>query len=118
MLKSNYEQEERQKSPSVPNTPKLLDVKTDGRRPAVWTSYSLPGPPEMDKVAKKEEMEDKKSARRARPSAGVSFSQDRGCRCNSGNFPKGKIPGLVAASSSRPILLVYSDGRVKSSSLA
>jgi len=47
----------------------------------------------MDELAKKEEMEDKKSARRAPPSAGASFSQDSGRRCNSGNFPKGKIPG-------------------------
>jgi len=48
----------------------------------------------MDGLMKKKEMEDKKSTRRAPPSAGASFSQDRGCRCNSGNFPKGKIPGL------------------------
>jgi len=60
----------------------------------------------MDELAKKEEMEDKKSARRAPPSAGASFSQDKGCRCNSGNFPKGKIPELVATFSSRPILLI------------
>jgi len=72
----------------------------------------------MDELAKKEEMQNKKSARRAPPSAGASFSQGRGRRCNSGNFPKGKIPGLIATSFSRPILLVYSDGRVKSSSLA
>jgi len=45
----------------------------------------------MDELTKKEEMEDKKSARRAPLSAGASFSQDRGRRCNSGNFPKGKI---------------------------
>jgi len=69
----------------------------------------------MGELTKKEEMEDMKSARRAPPSAGVSFSQDRGRRCNSGNVPKGNIPGLVATSSSRLILLVYSDGRVKSS---
>jgi len=56
--------------------------------------------------------------RRAPLWPGASFSQDRGCRCNTGKFPKEKIPGLVANSSSRPILLVYSDGRVKSSSLA
>jgi len=68
----------------------------------------------MDELTKKEEM-DKESARRAPPS---SFSQDRGRRCNSGKFPKGKIPGLVATSYSRPILLVYSDGKVKSNSLA
>jgi len=70
----------------------------------------------MDELTKKQQMEDKKSARRAPPSAGASFSQDRRCRCNSGNFPKGKIPGLVATSSSRPIFLVagYSGGRVKS----
>jgi len=55
----------------------------------------LPGPPEMDELTKKEEMEDEKSARRAPPLAGASFSQDRGRRCNSGNFPKEKIPGLV-----------------------
>jgi len=61
----------------------------------------------MDELTKKEEMEDKKSARRAPPLGRASFSQDRGCRCNFGNFPK----------PSRPILLVYSDGRVKSSSL-
>jgi len=66
----------------------------------------------MDELTKKQEMEDKKSARRALPSVGAFFSQNRGCRCNSGNFPKGKIPGLVATSSSRSILLVYSDGRV------
>jgi len=48
----------------------------------------------------------------APPSAGASFSQDRGRRCNSGNFPTGKIPELVATSSSRPILLVYSVRRV------
>jgi len=84
--------------------------KQTGRKPAVWASYSLPGPPEMDELTKKEEMEDKKSARRARPSAGASFSQDRGRRCNSGNW---EIPGIVATSSSSPILLVYSDERVK-----
>jgi len=100
-----------------PNSTKLQDVKTDGRKPTVWTSYSPPGPPEMEELTKKEQMEDKKSARRAPPSAGASFFQDKGCRCNSGNFPKRKIPGLVATSSSRLILLVYSDGRAKSSSL-
>jgi len=36
----------------------------------------LPGPPEIDELTKKEEMEDKKSARRAPPSAGASFSHD------------------------------------------
>jgi len=40
----------------------------------------------MDELTKKEEMEDKKSARRAPPSAGASVSQDRGRRCNFGNF--------------------------------
>jgi len=78
----------------------------------------LPGPPELDELTKKEEMEDKKSARRASPPAEASFPQDRGRRCNSGNFPKGKIPGLLAVFSSRLIRLVYSDGTVKSSSLA
>jgi len=62
----------------------------------------------MEELPKKEEIDDKKSP----PS---SSSQDRGCRCNSRNFPKGKSPGLVATFSSRPLLLVYSDG---SSSLA
>jgi len=48
----------------------------------------------MDELTKKEEMEDKKS-----PSVReASFSHYRRCRCNSGNFPKGKIPGLVATS--------------------
>jgi len=72
----------------------------------------------MDELTKKEEMDDKKSARKAPPSTAAFFSQDRERRCNSRNFPKEKIPELVAISSSRPILLVYSDGRVKSSSLA
>jgi len=71
----------------------------------------------MDELTKKEEMENKKSARRAPPSTGASFSPNRGRGCNSGNFPKGKIPGL-AATSSKPILSVYSDGWLKSSSLA
>jgi len=38
-----------------------LDVKTDGREPAVRTSYSSPGPPEIDELTKKEEIKDKKS---------------------------------------------------------
>jgi len=72
----------------------------------------------MEELTKKKEMEDQKSARRVPPSAGAFFSQDRGRRCAFFGNPKKKIPKLVATSSSTPILLVYSDGRVKSSSLA